>query len=424
MSANKYANLPDIDTAPDVYETEDVIPSSHTDNGDSTDDEPSAVRTRTRAVGDSTLTGREELDTSNLIGAEAASKHFRKAEQKRMCRQRTRYTYPPSPSSSRSRSTSRSSSPTRHLSLPARLRVLQAELAALEAELADPSNPALQAREKGGDVVDPGEMIMGLVDVRERLVKVRNAKEGRGKLVSVVLGENYRGGAREERDHEGGPERNERDIPKGSHVKDKNGNVAPETRSITEMDKRVGELEKLIGSVNVTLDETTPLTPPLLPMLMRLNNQLTLLTQPRHIDSVSRRLKLLLSDLERASTNQAQKRQNNMSQQDIQSGSTPAQDAVLPLLSRLAPSLPHIPHILTRLRTLSALHGSAAEFQSTVAALEEEQKRTREALDALKTAVESVEGSLEANRNTVAGNVGNLEGRVDNLVNKVESLSK
>ncbi|KAI6026343.1 Dynamitin-domain-containing protein [Pisolithus microcarpus] len=384
MSANKYANLPDIDTAPDVYETEDVIPSSHANDGDSTDDEPSALRTRTRVAGDATLVGREELDTSNLISAEEASKHFRKAERKR--RQRTRYTYPPSPSSSRSRSTSRSSSPTD-------CAVLQAELVALEAELADPSNPALQAREKGGDVVDPGEMIMGLVDVRERLEKVRNAKEGRGKLVSVVLGEKYRGGGAEERDHEG-----------------KDRNVAPETQGIIEMDKRVGELEKLIGSVNVTLDETTPLTPPLLPMLMRLNNQLTLLTQPRHIDSVSRRLKLLLSDLERASTNQAQKRQNNMGQQDTQPGSTPAQDAVLPLLSRLAPSLPHIPHILTRLRTLSALHGSAAEFQSTVGALEEEQKR--------------VEGSLEANRNTVAGNVGNLEERVDNLLNRLESLFK
>ncbi|KAI6157446.1 Dynamitin-domain-containing protein [Pisolithus tinctorius] len=419
MSANKYANLPDIDTAPDVYETEDVIPSSHADNGDSTDDEPSAVRTRTRAAGGATLAGREELDTSNLISTEDASKHFRKAERKR--RPRTRYAYPPSPSSSRSRSTSRSLSPTRRLSLPARLRALQAELATLEAELADPSNPALQAREKGGDVADPGEMIMGLVDVRERLEKVRNAREGRGKLVSVVLGDRFRGGAGEERDrHEGTPERNEGDMAKDSHVKD--GDVAPETRSITEMDKRVGELEKLIGSVNVTLDETTPLTPPLLPMLMRLNNQLTLLTQPRHIDSVSRRLKLLLSDLERASTNQAQKRQNGL--QDTPPGSTPAQDAVLPLLSRLAPSLPHIPHILTRLRTLSSLHGSATDFQSTVAALEEEQKRTREALDALKTAVEGVESSLEANRTTVAGNVSNLDGRVDDLLNRLNLLSK
>ncbi|KAF8441377.1 Dynamitin-domain-containing protein [Boletus edulis BED1] len=189
------------------------------------------------------------------------------------------------------------------------------------------------------------------------------------------------------------------------------------------MDKRVGELEKLVGSVSATLDETTPLTPPLLPMLMRLNNQLTLLTQPRHIDSVSRRLKLLLSDLERVSASQMQKRQ--------QAGGggagtmlTPAQDAVLPLLSRLGPSLPHIPHILTRLRTLSVLHGSASEFQSTMAVLEEEQRRTREALEALNGAIANVESSLEANRSTVAGNVSSLEERVEKVLNRLEEVAK
>jgi nuclear migration protein JNM1 len=161
-------------------------------------------------------------------------------------------------------------------------------------------------------------------------------------------------------------------------------------------------------------------------MLMRLNNQLTLLTQPRHIDSVSRRLKLLLSDLERVSASQIQKRQ----QAGANGGtgtlavSTPAQDAVLPLLSRLAPSLSHIPHILTRLRTLSALHGSAAEFQSTMATLEEEQRRTREALEALNGAVADVEASLEANRSTVAGNVSSLEDKVEKVLNRLEEVAK
>lgn len=156
-------------------------------------------------------------------------------------------------------------------------------------------------------------------------------------------------------------------------------------------------------------------------MLMRLNNQLTLLTQPRHIDSVSRRLKLLLSDLERVSSaTQSQKRQQGGTLTIL----TPAQDAVLPLLSRLAPSLPHIPHILTRLRTLSALHGSAAEFQSTIAALEGEQRRTREALEALNGAVADVDASLEANRKTVAGNVSSLEDRVENVMNRLEEVAK
>lgn len=164
-------------------------------------------------------------------------------------------------------------------------------------------------------------------------------------------------------------------------------------------------------------------------MLMRLNNQLTLLTQPRHIDSVSRRLKLLLSDLERVSASQMQKRQQAGAGQanggtETLTVLTPAQDAVLPLVSRLAPSLPHIPHILTRLRTLSALHGSAAEFQSTMAALEEEQRRTREALEALDGAVANVEASLEANRSTVAGNVNSLEDRVERVLSRLEEVAK
>jgi nuclear migration protein JNM1 len=161
-------------------------------------------------------------------------------------------------------------------------------------------------------------------------------------------------------------------------------------------------------------------------MITRLNSQLTLLTQPRHIDSISRRLKLLLSDLDRVSTAQTQKRQLQPSQSGdtIMIPSTATQDALLPLLSRLAPSLPHIPHILTRLRTLSALHASAGEFQGTMMALEEEQRKTREALEALKSAVGDVEASLEANRGTVATNVQGLEDRVDRVLTRLEELSK
>lgn len=230
------------------------------------DDEPSASRTRNRVTGDAAANGREGLDTSNLISPEEASKHFRKAERKRTCRmfylpvaivmcntgrrQRALYAYPPSPSSSPSNSASRSPSPTRHLSLPGRLRALQAELVALEAEMADPSNPALQPREKGGETVDPGEMIRGLVDVRKRLEKVRNAKEGRGRLIDVVSSEKT-AFTKGDEDLQGTEDKGARDaLSNNSHHKDRS-----DLTDITEMDKRVGELEKLIGSVNVTLHE-------------------------------------------------------------------------------------------------------------------------------------------------------------------------
>ncbi|KAG1777003.1 Dynamitin-domain-containing protein [Suillus placidus] len=398
MSANKYANLPDIDTAPDVYETEDVFPSSEIDKGDSDSDEPSGPRIRAQRGADAS---KEELDNSNLISAEDASRHFRRAERRR---QVSRFAYPPSPTSSPSRSPSPSRRP-----LPARLRSLQAELAALEGELADPSNPALKA-----EGVDAGEMIRGLVDVRRRLEKVRMGREGRGRLVGVVLGD-------------GGREDSEEDVGQPSpddKAKESKVHGVPEVRGVAEMDKRVGELEKLVGSVGATLDESSPITPPLLPMLTRLNSQLMLLTQPRHIDSISRRLKLLLSDLERVSTAQAQKRQSQQPGGTTIIPGTATQDALLPLLTRLAPSLPHIPHILTRLRTLSALHASAGEFQGTMAALEEEQRKTKDALEVLKSAVGDVETSLEANKGTVAGNVQGLEDRVDRVLTRLEELSK
>ncbi|KAH9945644.1 hypothetical protein B0H21DRAFT_744028 [Amylocystis lapponica] len=436
MSVNKYANLPDIDTAPDVYETEDAVPSAHDNKGDSSDDEVGVVA-RSHARGkNGDGPGREELDSSNLIGADEASRKFRKAERKHH-RPRIQYTYPPSPTSNTSPSSSPVSTPA--IPLSQRLRLLQTELAALETELADPSNPLLHKEKESGHV-DPGELIRGMVDVKGRLDKISKVKEGRGKLVSVVLGEEggQYGSGEDGKDKE--------KIGRGK-FEGKNGAAddktkTPDVKDIAEMDRRVGELEKVVGSSSTALDELSPLPPPLLPMLTRLNTQLTLLTQPRHVDSISRRLKLLLSDLERVSNANAQqhtsqRRQSSLHPPGSASASTSAhpapsiststaptnmQDQLAPVLSRLAPLLPHIPHILTRLRTLSALHTSAASFQSTLEGLEEEQRKVRAALEELGRAVEGVESSLKDNETVVKRNVQELEERVDGMGRRVDGL--
>jgi len=107
--------------------------------------------------------------------------------------------------------------------------------------LADPSNPLLH-KEREEDNVDPGELIRGLVDVRGRLEKIRKRKEGRGKLVEVVLGEGEAAeDGTEEWDKEG--------------KIDKKAKEKPDIRSVVEMDRRVGELEKLVGSSSASLDE-------------------------------------------------------------------------------------------------------------------------------------------------------------------------
>jgi nuclear migration protein JNM1 len=97
--------------------------------------------------------------------------------------------------------------------------------------------------------VDPGELIRGLVDVRGRLEKISKGKEGRGRLVNVVLGneevehrEDWRKIDGVQKDGEG---------KKKDHDKGKIADV----RSVVEMDRRVGELEKLVGSSSTALDE-------------------------------------------------------------------------------------------------------------------------------------------------------------------------
>jgi hypothetical protein len=66
----------------------------------------------------------------------------------------------------------------------------------------------------------------------------------------------------------------------------------------------------------------------------------------------------------------------------------------------------------------------AGEFQGTLEGLEEEQRKTREALSELDIAVGAVENSLEDNRGVVRGNVHGLEGRVDALLGRLEDVSR
>ncbi|KAK2467797.1 hypothetical protein APHAL10511_000092 [Amanita phalloides] len=400
---NKYADLPDIDTAPDIYETEDVFPTTQNTKGESSDDEGGSrtgQNVRSGRHGDGA--SREDIDTGSLLRADEASKHFRKAERKQRGRSRILYAYPSLRSSRSSSAESASGSPRKTVPLSQRLRALQSEVAHLEEELADPSNKLLQKERE--ENIDTGELIKGLVDIRGRIEKITKHKQGRGKLIGVIIGE--RGSEIDATDEE-------------QHVENPKGEKAS-VKTFVDMDRRVGELESIVGSSTTALDEATPMPYPLLPLMNRLNNQLILLTQPRHVDSISRRLKLLLSDLDRLSVSQHHRR--HPSQPSMTP--SPIQEQLLPILTRLNPSLPQIPHILTRLRTLSTLHNAAGEFQSTLIGLEKEGVKTRDALRDLQGALSKVEESVTENRALVKQNVEGLERRIDELARRLDSLSQ
>ena len=166
------------------------------------------------------------------------------------------YVYPPSPSGEEP---SGPPSPTHGpVPLSQRLRLLQAEVAALELELSDPTNPLLRKEKEVGNA-DPGELIRGMVDVKRRIEKISKAREGRGKLVSAMLGESDGEDAEETKPVEK-VESTKETSNKAEPLPTKS--KAPEVRDIAEMDKRVGELEKLVGSSSTSLDEVRTPVPP------------------------------------------------------------------------------------------------------------------------------------------------------------------
>ncbi|KAG8771965.1 hypothetical protein FRC15_003058 [Serendipita sp. 397] len=465
MSTAKYANLPDIDTAQDVYETEDVEAVAQAKADDSADEDG-----KVKPAGDAA--NPEELDSTSLLSAKEAHKKFRKAEKRRA---RKVYSYPPnSDESSDSDSTPATlRSRNKQSSQFERLLALKQELALLEAELgtspqpsgtADGPSQEISVNKKGATLRggresnDPAELLKGIHDVKSRLERIESSKEGRDRLLEAVVSggvarpshhghgsvQTYGGmtvtsplssSALHRRD--GSIHRREGSFSGSQHAGGAKEEMDP---ALVRLDSRVGELEKLIGSASAALDETSPLPPPLLPMLTKLNAQLTILTQPRTIDSISRRLKLLLTDMDRVaaqnpSSTTAQSTTNTSTGQARAtngpvggaSGSAPAppssiQEQMTPILQRLAPHLPTLPHILARLKTLSSLHAASADFQRSMDQLESQQARNRSSLNDMEGAIRALEKSMQENGEVEKANVNRLEANVQQLLQRLGKL--
>ncbi|KAG8728766.1 hypothetical protein FRC11_010241 [Ceratobasidium sp. 423] len=380
MSAAKYTNLPDIDLeGNDVYETPDVAPSS---TEVESDEEIDAARIR----GNANRPGQDELDNEPLPATEASGRFFRHAE-RRARRQRELYSYPDS-----SYSSSRSPSPPRsNLPLSQRIELMKNELAQLEAEAAGDADSK----------DEPTELIRELSDMRGRLAGIGS----RTRLINAMVSGKNKNKAKAEADatQNVGTQSAEPEISRA------------QGGGVVDMDRRIAQLEKLIGASGTSLDESSPLPQPLLPHLTRISTLLTLLAQPRHIDSISRRLKLLLTDLERYNASAAPSAPV--------APLPPALAELAPLLQRLAPHIATIPAVLARLRTLSALHASAAGFGDAVSGLEEDQRRLRAGLADLEEAVKGLEGSITDNSGTITRNVEGLEARISSLEERLAGLS-
>ena len=95
--------------------------------------------------------------------------------------------------------------------------------------------------------MDPGELIRGLVDVRSRLDRIKRGKEGRAKLVGAVLESGVTWKEIGKTQEISALVEPEEAVPQKS-----------EMQTMVDIDRRMGELESLVGSSSTSLDEVKP----------------------------------------------------------------------------------------------------------------------------------------------------------------------
>lgn len=211
--------------------------------------------------------------------------------------------------------------------------------------------------------------------------------------------------------------------------------------SFTRLAEQVNALETLVGS-----PASTELPPPVLPVLDKLSHQLNLLSQPRHLDTLNRRIKTLVSDLDRihetrrklgdttplhlalnsgltvSTTGSGEEEPDKATEGDLPPDILPRLQALFNLLPRLQALSPVVPGLLLRLRSLADLHASAASFDTSLTEAQASVTNMQETQKSLETVLANVQSSLQENQAAMEANVASIHERVIELAKRVQNL--
>jgi len=158
-----------------------------------------------------------------------------------------------------------------------------------------------------------------------------------------------------------------------------------------------------------------------------MDHVLSVLTQPRHLDSISRRVKLLVVELERASstsrrTGGGSAADRSTAPSGISSADQEALQSLFALLPRLDPLIPIIPPLLARLRSLSTLHAEALGIAADLRELQAADRNVTDEERELRSIVAGVQQGVTEALSSIANNWEAVQGRVEALEKRVEAL--
>ncbi|GHJ90425.1 hypothetical protein NliqN6_6827 [Naganishia liquefaciens] len=413
----KYAGLPDIDDAADVYETHD--PPSINPQHDS-DSEDSLKRQRRNGEKGQEGGNGNGVDGRRLVPGRGRVRQVFGRRERGMRDDEHRGDASSASSSEEETDPSdsiilRAASRTRETP-QARLRRLKYEMNQLERDLRNtPSEPSAESssssargKRKPGATTNR-ELLTQLAALRDRAegVEMHVSPFGKKRAGDFVVDV----GRVSEVTREQG--KREGDRREGSKEALGSGYVA-------ELDRRLHVLEQRIGTG--TVDETT-LPDSILATLRKTSAIQSLLITPHTLDAASRRVKVLLADLARVSA--AGKQQGVSASQSVpsQAAAPPSTHpdetekitAAYALLPRLDPILPLLSPLLTRLRALATLHANASTADARLVALERLTGRSSRRVDEACEVVQRVEYQLAENSRAVEANWKSVEVRLGDL---------
>ncbi|KAI0547455.1 Dynamitin-domain-containing protein [Xylaria curta] len=202
-----------------------------------------------------------------------------------------------------------------------------------------------------------------------------------------------------------------------------------------DFDWRLALLEKAIGiSSTATPDlEGAGLPRAILPTLETLQNQIMTLSEAStsSLDSISRRVRTLTQEAEQL---EKSRKAAKAAQEELSSagGSTVETDdaeqiakvnalyGTLPTIESLTPLLPPL---LDRLRSLRAIHADAATASDTLERIEKSQGEMASDIRQWREGLEKIEEAISASETSISGNMKVVEGWVKELEVKMAQLS-
>eukprot|EP00026_Physarum_polycephalum_P008776 Phypoly_transcript_08877.p1 GENE.Phypoly_transcript_08877~~Phypoly_transcript_08877.p1 ORF type:complete len:458 (+),score=137.11 Phypoly_transcript_08877:92-1375(+) len=183
---------------------------------------------------------------------------------------------------------------------------------------------------------------------------------------------------------------------------------------LVDLEKRVAQLEELVGTPSVPGTSSAPATSaPLASLVGDLRDKVTLLDGPR-LESLIQKIKALTPQLEAAAKNSTQER-------------AAAQDKKInemyEMMSKWDSVSTQLPALVSRMVGLRAVHEDAARFASAVSALDREQGATHALLKDNAELIATLDASFKANMTTIQNNVKLLDSRFTAIQQKMGGSS-